>query len=236
MASVTGLLPRLRRPAISAPPPTIQNMMKPRNASSEPSRSPAWGRIVDADCASELVSALVVDAATVDMAPPSRPILSRYGLEQNHSVQCLSCERWQHAGFAGSARAIKVRYSEVESMFGCATALLSFAALCGTDSLEWPQSAVSLRRSECFPAFAIRQAEIEQDHVDAAARPADQPGLQGIRPVQDKRSAALAWRATAAPVRRRRDCLQSGERSRLVAHVGFRLFAVGHSGPLIISD
>src|SRR5213594_4150902 len=91
MASVTGLLPRLGRPAISAPPPTIQNMMKPRNASSEPSRSPAWGRIVDADCASELVSALVVDAAAVDMGSsqqadsialwhgtkPFRPVLSR---------------------------------------------------------------------------------------------------------------------------------------------------------------
>jgi len=29
-------------PKENAPPPTIQNMMKPRNASSETSRSPAW--------------------------------------------------------------------------------------------------------------------------------------------------------------------------------------------------
>src|ERR1051326_793259 len=67
MASVTGLLPKFRRPVISAPPPTIQNMMKPRNASSETRRSPGWGRMVDTGGISIFGCAPVVDAAAVDM-------------------------------------------------------------------------------------------------------------------------------------------------------------------------
>ena len=44
--------------------------------------------------------------------------------------------------------------------------------LIGAQNDDRHARAVSLRRNECFPAFTIRQAEIEQDHVDAAARQA----------------------------------------------------------------
>src|SRR5579864_8381915 len=140
MASDTGLLPKFRRPAISAPPPTIQNMMKPRNASSETSRSPAAGRMVDAACASDVVCAALVGTAAVDMGVlPARRFYRVTARNKTFPSGVRHVEGRLRAGFASRVRVIKVKSLEVESMFRCATALLSFAALCGAASLEWPQ-------------------------------------------------------------------------------------------------
>src|SRR5258706_14149888 len=71
--------------------------------------------------------------------PPARRFYRVTARNKTFPSGVRHVEDWLHAGWPSARVLSRSDLAEVESMFRCATALLSFASLCGAASLEWPQ-------------------------------------------------------------------------------------------------